>query len=53
MKTVEINHKMCERQDDTIPVNRKENVCRMLTIAENGWHYHGNFYDEEDVWALN
>ena len=37
----------------TIPVNKKGNVCRMLTLDEDGWHYHGNFYDEEDAWELN
>ncbi len=37
----------------TIPVNKKGNVCRMLTLDEDGWHYHGNFYDEEDVRNLN
>ena len=37
----------------TIPVNKKGNVCRMLTLDKDGWHFHGNFYDEEDVRNLN
>ena len=33
----------------TIPVNKKGNVCRLLTLDKDGWHYHGNFYDVEEA----
>ena len=49
MKTVGINLKVCERRDDTIPVNRKGNTCQMLILDNEGWNFYWEFSDADSI----